>query len=235
MSNKTDKSTTKENKNFVIARIKSHGNHFEILVNADKALEFKKGRGIITNAIESTGIFSDLRKGIKVKDSELEECFGTIDIFKIAEKIIKDGEIQLPAAYKEKERDLKYKQVVEWLASACSDQAGRPIPAERIKSAIDQTGARIDEKKPTDEQALVVLKLIQKVMPIKVAVKRVAVKVPANFTGHLYGYLKGFIISEEWLSDGSLSCTVEIPSKLQSEFYDRLNSVTHGAAITKEM
>ena len=80
MSNKTDKSTTKENKNFVIARIKSHGNHFEILVNAEKALEFRKGKGIITNVVESTGLFSDIRKGIKVKDSELEECFGTVDV-----------------------------------------------------------------------------------------------------------------------------------------------------------
>ena len=235
MSNKTDKSTTKENKNFVLARIKSHGKHFEILVNADKALEFRKGKGIITSVVESTGIFSDIRKGIKVKEEELEECFGTIDLFKIAEKIIKDGEIQLPAAYKEKERDMKYKQVVEWLVSSCTDPAGRPIPAERIKTAIDQSGAKIDENKPTDDQAMAVLKLLQKVMPIKVAMKRVAVKVPATFTGHLYGYLKNFILHEEWLADGSLSCTVEIPSKLQSDFYDKLNSVTHGAAITKEM
>ena len=236
MSNKTDKSTTKENKNAVIARIKSHGKHFEILVSADKAYEFKKtGKGLMTNIIDSPAIFSDIKKGLKVKDSELEECFGTADAYKIAEKIIKDGELQMPISYKENERDMKYKQIIDWLVSACSNPQGIPYTPDKIKSAIEQVGARIDEKKSAEEQATTILKLIQKIIPIKIATKRLAIRVPSQFTGKLYGYLKDFILKEEWLSDGSLSCTVEIPSKLQSDFYDRLNAVTHGAAATQDI
>ena len=222
-------------KNLITARIKSHGMHFEILVDADKALEFRNGKGLITNVVESLGIFSDMKKGIKVNEKDLEDAFGTTDLYKIAEKIIKNGELQLPMEYKEKSRDVKYKQVVEWLVASCTDQAGRPIPAERIKSAIDQSGAKIDENKPVEEQALSILKLLQKLMPIKIAMKRIALKLPSQFTAKLYGYLKDFMLHEEWLSDGSLSCTVEVPVKLQSEFYDRLNSVTHGESITKEL
>ncbi|MEM2955999.1 MAG: ribosome assembly factor SBDS [Candidatus Pacearchaeota archaeon] len=223
-------------KNLVVARIKSHGKHFEILVFLDKALELKKtGKGNILNILESPGIFSDIKKGIKVKNEELEEVFGTTDIYKIAEKIIKEGELQLPLSYKESVREIKYKQIIDWLSSSCSDPKGIPYPPERIKNAIEQVGAKIDESKPAEEQAIAILKLIQKIMPIKLATKRLTIKIPSIYTGKLYGYLKDFILSEEWLSDGSLSCTVEIPTKLQSEFYDKLNSITHGAAITKEI
>ena len=219
-----------------VARIKSYGKHFEIFVVTEKALEIRKtGKGNILNAVEFPGIFSDLKKGIKVKDSELEEVFGTIDVYKIAEKIIKEGEIQLPASYKEQARDMKYKQVVDWLVTSCTNPQGIPYTPEKIKSAMEQAGARVEDTKHAEEQAIAVLKLLQKVIPIKFATKRLSIKIPAQFTGKLYGYLKDFILKEEWLSDGSLSCAVEIPAKLQSEFYDKLNSATHGSAITKDM
>ena len=220
----------------VIARIKSYGKTFEILVAADKAMEFKKsGKGSIVNILIYPGIYSDAKKGIKVKEDELEEVFGTSDVYKVAEKIIKEGEIQMPSSYKEKEREMKLRQIVDWLSSSCSDPAGRPHPPDRIRSAIEQSGAKIDDKKSAEEQSLMILKLIQKILPIKLATKRVAIKVPAIYTGSLYGYLKDFIIQEEWLSDGSLSCVAEIPAKMQLEFFDRINSATHGAIISKEM
>ena len=231
-----EKSFLKDEKNFVIARIKSHGKHFEIFVATEKAYEFKKtGKGIITNILENPAIFSDIKKGIKVKESELEEVFGTSDVYKIAEKIIKDGEIQLPTTYREKERDMKYKQIVDWLASSCSNAQGLPYTPDKIKSALAQVGAKIEESRPAEEQALAILKLIQKIIPIKLTMKRIAIKIPSQFTGKIYGSLKDFILKEEWLSDGSLSVVVEIPLKLQSDFYDKLNAVTHGAAITQEM
>jgi len=223
-------------KTSILARIKSHGKHFEILVSADKAYEFKKtGKGVITNILESPGVFSDMKKGIKVKEDELEEAFGTVDVYKIAEKIIKDGELQIPPSFREKERDMKYRQIVDWLASSCSNAQGLPYTPDKIKSALSQVGAKIDERAPAEGQALAILKLIQKIMPIKITMKRLAIKIPSQYAAKLYGYLKDFILKEEWLSDGSLSCTAEIPAKLQSDFYDRLNSITHGAAITKEM
>jgi len=223
-------------KNSVVARIKSHGKHFEIMVYADKAESLRKtGQGNIAAILEYPGIFSDLRKGLKIKESELEEVFGTTDIYKIAEKIIKDGEVQFPLSHREEARDLKYRQIIDFLASSCTNPAGIPYPAERIKNAMEQVGARIDDSKPAEMQALSILKLIQKIIPIKLAMKRIALKIPAQFTGKIYGYVKDFEIHEEWLSDGSLSCVIEIPIKLQSEFFDRLNAVTHGEAITEEM
>ena len=40
---------------------------------------------------------------------------------------------------------------------------------------------------------------------------------------------------ETWLNNGDLQVMAEIPSGLQSSFYDKLNSITHGSAITEEI
>jgi len=37
------------------------------------------------------------------------------------------------------------------------------------------------------------------------------------------------------LNDGSLEMIVNVPSGLIMDFYDRLNSVTHGSAMTEEV
>jgi len=37
------------------------------------------------------------------------------------------------------------------------------------------------------------------------------------------------------LNDGSLEMIVNVPSGLIMDFYDRLNSVTHGSAITEDV
>jgi ribosome maturation protein Sdo1 len=37
------------------------------------------------------------------------------------------------------------------------------------------------------------------------------------------------------LNDGSLEVIVEVPSGMIMDFYDKLNGVTHGSAITEEI
>jgi hypothetical protein len=46
---------------------------------------------------------------------------------------------------------------------------------------------------------------------------------------------KEFIKKEEWLANGELDCLVEIPSGLVMDFYDKLNSQTHGSVLSEEI
>ena len=205
-------------------------------VHADKAQQLKKtGKGNIMDIIEVPTIFTDIKKGFKASNKDLEDFFGTIDVYEIAAKIIQSGEIQMPASSKEREREIKKRQIIDWLASSCSDAKGLPIPADRIESAMKEAGVKIDEFKSAEEQAMAILKLLQKLMPIKIMTKRFELRVPAAYTGKLYGFLKDFILKEDWLSDGSLLVVAEIPLKRQLEFFDKLNSITHGSVITKEL
>ena len=40
---------------------------------------------------------------------------------------------------------------------------------------------------------------------------------------------------EKWLNNGDLEVNVAVPSGIIMEFYDKLNSITHGSAITAEI
>lgn len=232
-----EKKPLADQKSQVVARIKSKGKIFEILVDLSKAMEFKKsGKGFVPDILIFESVFSDYKKGLKVKDDDLRSAFGTTDIYIISERIVKEGEMMLPLEFRKEGKEMKLRQIVDWLSKSCIDpKTMKPHPPERIRSAIEQVGASIKDSEPADAQARQILKLIQKILPIRIETKRIKLKIPAVHTARVYGIVKEFLLKEEWLADGSFSCVVDIPSSSLMGFFDRLNSITHGEAITKEI
>ncbi|MBU2523454.1 MAG: ribosome assembly factor SBDS [Nanoarchaeota archaeon] len=232
-----EKKSLADHKSQIVARIKSKGKTFEILVDSAKAIEFKKtGKGFIQDIIIFDGIFYDYKKGLKVKEDELEEIFGTKDLNPIYEKIIKQGELMLPLEFRKEARDEKMKQIVDFLAKNCVDpKTSKPHPPARIQSALEQVGFNVKDNEPSETQARTVLKLIQKILPIKIETKRIEIKLLSIHAARAYGIVKDSIMKEEWLPDGSLVIVVELPAASLMDFFDKLNAITHGSAITKEI
>ena len=220
-----------------IARIKLKGKTFEILVdNIDKALEFKKGKAMDVNeflAIDK--VFSDSKKGFHAGEKDLQECFQTDDIKVIAEKIIKQGEVQLPQEYKEKQHEGKTKQIVNFLVvNAVDPRTGRPYTAERIERSMDEVGINITNK-PIESQIAEIVEKLSSAIPIKIETKRIKILIPAQYTGLAYGFVQNYKESEEWMNNGDLQCVVNVPVGFQIEFYDKLNSMTHGSVVSEEV
>ena len=65
--------------------------------------------------------------------------------------------------------------------------------------------------------------------------KKIKIKIPAEHTGRAYGLIQDYKEKEEWLSNGSLEVILNIPTGIQSDFYDKLNNITHGSALTEEI
>jgi ribosome maturation protein SDO1 len=218
------------------ARIKIKNKNFEILVDLDKALDLKKGKNVLPQECLAVDVvFSDTKKGLKVSEKDLNEAFGTSDIFAVAERIVKNGEILLPAEYKKKEQDNKRKQMIEFLAKNAIDPlTKRPHTPTRIEEALDKAGVNIDNR-AVEEQIPRVIEELKKVMPIKIENKKLKIRVPAMYTGKAYGLLQIYKEKEDWLDNGDLSCVINLPVGLQMEFYDKLNSITHGSAIAEEV
>ena len=232
-----ERSPLSDHKKQTVVRIKAKGTAFEILVDTAKAFDYKKTKkGNLMEIVVFDGVFRDYKKGIRASNDEVETSFGTNNVYDIAKKMILDGEILLPMEFRTKAREEKVKQIIDWLSRSCiNPQTGLPHPPERIKSALDEVGLKVEDNKPAEPQALYAMKLIQKILPIRIEVKRIAIKIPAMHTGKVYGILKEYLVKEEWLADGSLSCVIEVPRQSLMEFYDRLNSITHGAALAKEI
>src|SRR3989338_8095878 len=132
----------------VVAKLKIGENVFEILVDCEKALEFRNGKDIDLDDILATNdIFKDVKNGEHA--SNLMKVFKTEDKREIAKKIILEGEIQLTSEYKKKLRDEKRKQIVNNIhRNAVDPNTGFPHPPQRIENALDEIKANIDEFKP---------------------------------------------------------------------------------------
>ena len=216
------------------ARIKQAGKNFEIMVDLDEALKFKKGE---VSSIEAEGdrIFHDLKKGDVASNSDLEESFKTTDVKTIVEKIIKDGEVLVSQEHRDEEKEKKFNQVVDFLVSNAIDpQTGNPHTADRIKSALEQAHVNI-KNQAVENQIKEIVSEISEVIPIKIETKKVKITVPAIHTGKVYGVINQYKEEEKWLDDGSLEVVVEVPAGIIIDFYDKLNSVTHGSALSEEI
>lgn len=218
----------------VEARIKVKGKTFEISVDLDESLKVRAGTGNVMAALNSPAIYTDATRGMVASKAELEQTFDTTDVYVIAEQIMKKGEIQKNQEFRDAEREKRIKQVIDLILRNAVDQHGRPYTAERIRKAIHEVHFNFDNR-PAEQQMHELIPKLATIIPIKVETKKIKLKIPARFSGQVYGFLKDYKESEEWLANGDLQVIMNIPSGLQIDFYDKLNSVTHGAVISEEM
>ena len=216
------------------ARIKKAGLHFEILVDLEEALAFKKG---LAESLDVHGdrIFTNCKKGDLASTNDLEISFGTANVDEVARKIIKSGEILVDKEHRNIEQEQKVKQVVDFLVTnATNPQTGNPHTAERIRSSLREAHVNI-KNVPIEQQMPDIIGQISRIIPIKIATKRVKIIIPAMHTGKAYGVITQYKEEEIWKDNGDLEVTVNVPSGIIIDFYEKLNGVTHGSALTEEL
>jgi len=220
----------------VIAKYSVNGEEFEIFVDADLAYEYITGkRSDPLSALEVDEIFKDANKGERQSKEKIEKAFNTTDIAKIVAIILKNGNVPITTEQRNKLLEEKKKQIIAIISRNSIDpRTNAPLPMQRVENAMEQAKVSIDPFKSASDQVDQIVKKISMIIPIKFAVAKIEVTVPASYASRVYSLLKQYgLKSEKWLNDGSLSAIVEFPAGLQSEFYDKLNSLTQGNAETK--
>lgn len=220
----------------VPAKLKVGSKQFEIMVDVEMAIKMRKGMPVnIQNVLAADGIFTNIKTGSKPSTADLTSAFGTTDMHQIAERIVKKGDIEVPQEFRDLEQDNKRKKIVDWIAkNAVDSRTSRPFTTDQISRAMDQ--AKVNLANGNAESLIpVVTAEIQKILPLKIEMKKLAVTIPAIHTGKAYGVINEYKEKEDWLSNGDLRVIINIPAGLQMEFYDKLNSVTHGSALSEEI
>ncbi|NPA22983.1 MAG: ribosome assembly factor SBDS [Crenarchaeota archaeon] len=224
-------------KKVAIAKYDAKGEHFEILVDPDLALEFRLGKPIsIDKILISDTVYKDAKKGLRASETALMKVFGTTDVRKIAERILKEGELPLTAEQRRRLIEQKKRQVIEWICRNCIDTRTKtPIPPQRVENALERVGAAIDPFKSVEEQINAILKQLQKVLPIKVAIAEVEVRVPPQYSHKARNVLArmGKVTAERYEGDGTLILKLEIPAGLQDNLISKVNELTHGEGEVK--
>jgi len=221
---------------FNLARLKKGSDMFEIVVNPDQAIYFRHHpEANIRDALVYPKIYSDAKKGLLASEQRMQAVFTTSDPLEVAKQILIKGEIQVSAEYRKQLMEQKRKRIIDIIRKQGVDpRTGAPHPLPRIESALDQAKVRIDEYKAPELQVPEILKALRPILPIKLVTKELNVIVPAQYAPKAYPVIKSFgkVLKERWGADGSWNGNVEIPGGLETEFYDRLNKLTHGDAQT---
>jgi len=223
----------------VVARLESHGQQFEVLVEPDAALAIRRSEfeGDLEDVIAAEDVFEDASRGDRPPETSLEEVFGTTDPLVIIPEVITEGEIQITADQRKQMIAQKHRQLVDLIArNAINPQMDdAPHPPDRIERALEQTDFRIDPMRPVEQQVDDALDLLRPVIPIRFDEVTVAVRIPAEHAGAAQARVREYagLDTEEWQPDGAWVGVATFPAGLQTEFYELVNEWTQGTAETR--
>ena len=223
--------------NYTLVKYSQEGEKFEILVDPDKGLAYKKGEPAdITNVLLIDTIFTDSKKGEKASTTKLEEIFGTSDPYEIAAIMFEKGTFQLSAAQRKEMLDQKTKQIISIISRTYVDPRTKlPHPPLRVENALSQTKVVIDPFIDAESQIKDIVDAMRPVLPMSVESIDIAIKIPAEYSSKSYGIVKDLaeIKRDEWTNDGSWVAMVSISAAMKGELLDRLGKATQGNLQTK--
>ena len=215
-------------------RLSTGGEHFEILVHPDPALDFKFGRNVeVSQIVAVDEVYSDANKGLRVPAEKLAKIFKTTNFLQIAEVILRKGDLNLTTDQRRRLVEEKRKQIVVAISRNYVDpRSGLPHPPLRIEQAMAEVRITIDPFKDVGEQTKNVIDQLRGILPLKSERIKMLIKVPAQYASQSFGALKGVgeIVKEEWGGDGGLTVIIEIPAGVHSTLLDRLGSLSKGTA-----
>lgn len=223
--------------NYTLVKYSQGGEKFEILVDPDKGLAYKKGEPAdITNVLLIDTIFTDSKKGEKASTTKLEETFGTSDPYEIAAIMFEKGTFQLSAAQRKEMLDQKTKQIISIISRTYVDPRTKlPHPPLRVENALSQTRVVIDPFIDAESQIKDIVDAMRPILPMSVENIDIAIKIPAEYSSKSYGIVKDLaeIKRDEWTNDGSWVAMVSISAAMKGELLDRLGKATQGNLQTK--
>ncbi len=222
----------------VIARLEKMGENFEIFVDPDLAQKYREGEKEIElgSILAVEMVFKDAHKGERMPSETLHKVLGTLDQTEAAKIVLEKGDIQLTTEQRKRMQEEKRKQVIALIVRNCINPVTKtPHPPVRIEMAIEEARVNIDPFKSAESQVQDIIKELRPLIPIRMEMTQIAIKVNGTHYGKLIGECRSFgkVLRDEWTKGGEWICLVEIPAGLQIEFYDMLNRRTHGEVETK--
>ncbi|MDD1768685.1 MAG: ribosome assembly factor SBDS [Methanomassiliicoccales archaeon] len=221
----------------IIARLESHGESFEVLIDPKVVNHLRDGQEVdLIDYMVVDEVFRNARKGTRASEDKVKEIFGTTDPIEVAKQIILKGEVQLTTQQRREMQEAKRKRIVAEIArNAINPQTGGPHPPQRIEMAMEEARVHIDPFKSVEAQIKTVLDALRPLIPIRFDKIRIAVKLTGEEYGRCYEDMAhiGRITKEEWQQNGNWIGVVELPAGMRDDFLGRLNEKTKGNVETK--
>jgi ribosome maturation protein SDO1 len=220
-----------------VARLKKGGENFEVVINPDRVIDFKKGKiENVREVLMYEKIFYDAKKGLEASHDHMITLFETADPLKVAKIILDHGEIQFTQEYRENKRKEKFNKITDILVrNAVDPRTNLPHPRTRIEAALEEAKIKVDDFKDAEEHIQDIVHKLMPILPIKFSTKEIQIRIMPLYASKAHPIMTRYakILSDHWQSDGSWLCTVEIPAGMQNDLFDALNKLTHGSVESK--
>jgi len=221
----------------IIARLESHGETFEILIDPKIVNLIREGKEVdLSEHMVIDEVFRNAHKGTRPEEKKVKEVFGTNSPIDVAKHIILKGEVQLTTQQRKEMQESKRKRIVAEIArNAINPQTGGPHPPARIEAAMEEARVHVDPFKSVESQIEPTLKALRPLIPIRFDKVRIAVKMTGDQYGRCYDYISqvGKITRDEWQSNGCWIGVVELPAGMRDDFLGKLAERTKGDVETK--
>ena len=221
----------------ITAKLESHGETFEILLDPKVVDLIKQGKTFdIVEYMAVEDVFKNASKGTRPAEDKIKEAFGTEDVGEIARTIVAKGEIQITAEQRKEMLEAKKQQIITYIAAnAINPQTKTPHPPLRIQLALEEAKFHVDPFKPMEKEIDEAMKLLRPLIPIRFEKSKIAIKLNGTDYGRCYDDIISFglVEKEEWTADGSWIGIMEIPAGLINEITEKLKHKTRGSASVK--
>lgn len=228
-----------EKVSFNLLKYSKFGLNFEMVVDPDLAVKAKTqkldSKEDVLEILKAHQVFADAKKGIVASEDDINKAFNTQDVYKIALKMLVEGEIQLTSDYREKLRAEKKRKIVNIIhKTTINPQTNTPHPATRIENAIDEAKVKISEFARAEDQVKEIIQKLKPIIPIKKDDLELDLQIPMSYAASIRSTLANFgeIKDENWNSLG-MTCKLIIPAGMRQEVLDELNNKTRGEVQIK--
>ena len=209
----------------VLARLEKGGSRYEILVDPDLVERWKEDSDSVnlTDLLAIDEVWSDAKAGDRPTSEALERVFGSTDLATCVDRILRDGTIQLTTAQRRHMVDERMKQIVSEIAMTATDPKTKlPHPKTRIENALQEARFKPDPFLSVERQVQDAVNILKPIIPLQFITIKLAFKVPGKDYGGISNLLRDSMQKEQWLSDGSWACVVEVPGGMKNEIISRV-------------
>lgn len=188
--------------NVAIVRLKKGGKRFEIACYKNKVLSWRNKLYVMYNVLylyffyydhyynkdcvfsetdidevlQTHTVFTNVSKGQVAKKEELVKIFGKEDQTEICKEILQKGELQVSDKERHSQIDSLFKDIATTVADKCvNPETKRPYPVSIIDKAMKDIHYSVNVNKSAKQQALDVIQLLKKEIPLERAQMRVRI------------------------------------------------------------
>ncbi|OWZ33637.1 SBDS family rRNA metabolism protein [Cryptococcus neoformans C23] len=170
--------------NVSIVRMKKGGKRFEIACYQNKVSEFRSGvENDLSEVLQIEQVFTNVPKGLVAKKEDWSKCFGTDDMAKVIEEILKKGELQINNL----ERTQHLSSLSREIATIVSEMTVDPSTSRKhtvgmVEKAMAEVGFSVRADRPAKAQALELIKKLGEgdVLPVRRVRMRVRITMPGK-------------------------------------------------------